>query len=137
MAFAVQHETAIPGGRKAAMKALFDTNILIDYLNGVDAARIELERHSDRLISAVTWMEVLVGVRSDDEEDVVEMFLRDFKVVDITRRVAREATLLRRRSRIKLLDALVWASAQTESALLVTRNTKDFPAADPGVRVPY
>ena len=119
------------------MKALFDTNILIDYLNGVDAARIELERHSDRLISAVTWMEVLVGVRSDDEEDVVEMFLRDFKVVDITRRVAREATLLRRRSRIKLLDALVWASAQTESALLVTRNTKDFPAADPGVRVPY
>lgn len=119
------------------MKALFDTNILIDYLNGVDAARVELERHSDRLISAVTWMEVLIGVRSDEEEDVVEMFLRDFTVVDTTRRVAREAILLRRRSRMKLPDALVWASAQTESALLVTRNTKDFPAADPGVRVPY
>ena len=120
-----------------ALKAFFDTNILIDYLNGVDAARVELERHSDRLISAVTWMEVLIGVRSDEEEDVVEMFLRDFTVVDTTRRVAREAILLRRRSRMKLPDALVWASAQTESALLVTRNTKDFPAADPGVRVPY
>lgn len=119
------------------MKALFDTNILIDYLNGVDAARIELDRYSDRLISAVTWMEVLIGVRSDEEEDVVEMFLRDFRVVDITRRVARDAILLRRRSRMKLPDALVRASAQAEAALLVTRNIRDFPADDPGVRVPY
>ena len=73
------------------MKALFDTNILIDYLNGVDAARKELARHADRYISLVTWMEVLAGVRSDEEQDVVEMFLRDFQVVDVTRRVAREA----------------------------------------------
>lgn len=119
------------------MKALFDSNILIDYLNGVEAAKAEIERHSDRLISAVTWMEVLAGVRSDEEEDVVEMFLREFKVVDITRRVAREAILLRRGARLKLLDALVWASARSESAVLVTRNTKDFPQDDQGVRVPY
>lgn len=65
------------------------------------------------------------------------MFLRDFKVVDITRRVAREAIELRRQKRIRLQDAIIWASARVESALLVTRNTKDFPADEPGVRVPY
>jgi hypothetical protein len=31
----------------------------------------------------------------------------------------------------------VWASARSESALLVTRNTKDFPEDDSGLRVPY
>lgn len=119
------------------MKALFDSNILIDYLNGVEQARAEIERHPDRLISAVTWMEVLIGVRNEEEEDVVEMFLRDFKVVDVTRRVSREAMTLRRSRKIRLPDAIVWASARSESAMLVTRNTKDFPKDDAGVRVPY
>lgn len=113
------------------------TNILIDDLNGVDAAKTELERPGERLVSIITWMEVLAGAHDDDEEDVIEMFLQDFKVVDLTRRVAREAVAIRRARRIRLPDAIVWASARTESALLVTRNTKDFPADDPGLRVPY
>lgn len=50
---------------------------------------------------------------------------------------AAKPRVLRRSSRLKLLDAIVWASARAESALLVTRNTKAFPAGDPGVRVPY
>jgi predicted nucleic acid-binding protein len=58
------------------VKALFDTNILIDYLKGIDAAQAELARHRQPLISIVTWMEVLAGVRTDEESDVVEMFLR-------------------------------------------------------------
>lgn len=119
------------------MKALFDTNILVDYLNGVDAAKAEIERPADRLISLVTWMEVLAGAHDDAEEDVIEMFLRDFRVVDVTRRIAREAVTIRRSRRSRLPDAIIWATARTESALLVTRNTKDFPADDPGIRVPY
>ena len=119
------------------MKAVFDTNILVDYLHGVAAAREELARHRDRFVSIVTWMEVLAGARSEDEEDVIEMFLRDFRVVDLSRRVAREAVELRRARRVRLPDAVIWATARTESALLVTRNTKDFPAGDPGIRVPY
>ena len=121
----------------AAMKALYDTNILIDYLNGVDAARAELDRPVERLVSIITWMEVLAGARDEAEEDVIDMFLRDFRLVDLTRRVAREAVEIRRSRRIRLPDAIVWASARSESALLVTRNTKDFPKDDPGLRVPY
>jgi predicted nucleic acid-binding protein len=123
--------------RPAAMKALFDTNILIDYLNGVDAARTELDRPVERLVSIITWMEVLAGARDEAEEGVIDMFLRDFRVVDLTRPVAREAVEIRRSRRIRLPDAIVWASARSESALLGTRNTKDFPKDDPGLRVPY
>ncbi len=119
------------------MKALFDTNILIDYLKGVEAAQREIYLHDERLISVVTWMEVLAGARSQAEEDAIDMFLRDFRVVEITRGVAREAVKLRRARRLRLPDAAVWASARAESALLVTRDAKDFPADDPGVRVPY
>lgn len=43
------------------MKALFDTNILIDYLNGIAAAKKELDLYESRAISIVTWMEVMSG----------------------------------------------------------------------------
>jgi len=119
------------------VNAVFDTNILIDYLGGVDAARDEMRRYRQRLISIVTWMEVLIGARSEEENDVIEMFLRDFRVIEVSRPIARDAIDLRRAHRIRLPDALIWASARAESALLVTRNTKDYPKNDPGVRIPY
>ena len=119
------------------MKALFDTNILIDYLVGSGEAERELQRYTERLISTITWMEVLAGARDEEEEDVIDLFLRDFGVVDVSRAIAREAVQIRRTRRMRLPDAIIWATARHESALLVTRNTKDFPADDPGVRVPY
>lgn len=119
------------------MTGLFDTNILIDYLKGHPAADTEIARYSRRLVSAVTWMELLVGATGAEEEEVVEMFLRDFTVVPVDRAVARAAVEVRRRERVRLPDAIIRASARVHSALLVTRNTKDFAADDPGVRVPY
>jgi hypothetical protein len=44
---------------------------------------------------------------------------------------------LRQKHRVKLPDAIVWASAQAHSLLLVSRNTKTFSAHHPSVRVPY
>lgn len=121
------------------VKALFDTNILVDYLSGLDAAKKEVERYDERTISIVTWMEVLVGAANEAEADVIAMFLRDFRVVDLTRKIARKAVDMRRggHRRIRLPDAIIWATAHVESALLITRNTRDFPADTPGVRVPY
>ena len=112
-------------------------DILIDYLNGAEPARVEIERARERFISIVTWMEVLAGAHDDEEEDVIDMFLRNFTVVDLTRRIARDAVEIRRTHRLRLPDAIVWASARSESAVLVTRNTKDFAKKQPGVRVPY
>jgi hypothetical protein len=119
------------------VNALFDTNILIDYLNGVEGAKTEMARYRHRLVSIVTFMEVLAGARDDSEEDVIDMFLRDFRIVELTRGLAREAVEIRRDHRVRLPDAIIWATARAESALLVTRNTKDFPSDDPGIRVPY
>ena len=43
------------------VKALFDTCILIDYLNGIQSAKDEIELFKDKAISTITWMEVMVG----------------------------------------------------------------------------
>ncbi len=48
------------------MIAVFDTNILIDALNGIQAADDEYRRYERVLISQITWMEILVGVPEDD-----------------------------------------------------------------------
>jgi predicted nucleic acid-binding protein len=118
------------------MKALFDTNILVDYLNGILAAKDEIARYEQPLISLITWMEVLAGTQADDEAKV-RAFLRRFTCKGIDETVAERTVVLRQTDRIKLPDAIIRATALNESALLITRNTKDFPAEEPGIRVPY
>ena len=116
--------------------ALFDTNIILDHIKGVADAPIELARYDDRAISIVTVIEVLVGV-TPASEATERAFLSRFKVVPLDDAVAEEAAVLRRVHGMKLPDAVVWASARVQGRLLVSRNTKDFPAGDPGVRRPY
>ncbi len=116
--------------------ALFDTNILIDHLNAVPQARKEIERFENRAVSIITWMEVMVGAKADLVEPT-RHFLDGFKVISLDDEIADRAVVLRRAHRIKLPDAVIWATAQVAGRLLVTRNIKDFPADDPGIREPY
>ncbi len=119
------------------MKALFDTNILIDYLKGIEPARQELSRFDDPAISVITFMEVLVGASGDAEETALRKFLRRFERIALSEAIAERAIRLRRAHRLRLPDAIIWATAQEESRLLVTRNTRDFSPDIPGIRVPY
>jgi predicted nucleic acid-binding protein len=116
--------------------ALFDTNILIDHLNAVPQARKEIERFEGRAVSIITWMEVMVGASTDLVEPT-RRFLEGFQVIALDDEIANRAVTLRRAHRIKLPDAVIWATAQTTGRILVTRNTKDFPTDDPGIREPY
>jgi predicted nucleic acid-binding protein len=118
------------------VKALFDTNILVDYLNAVPEARTEFQRYTEKAISIITWMEVMIGA-DDDLEAATRNFLNSFDVVAVDEPIAERAVGLRRSHRIKLPDAIIWATAQAHAMLLVTRNTRDFPDDDPGVRAPY
>ncbi|ADW71060.1 type II toxin-antitoxin system VapC family toxin [Granulicella tundricola] len=121
-----------------AVPSLYDTNILIDYLNGLEAARTELESDvaQDRAISAITWMEVMVGVPQSLEAPV-RRFLSTFKHLPVTRAVSEEAFTIRRQSRVKLPDAIMLATARAHNRVLVTRNTRDFPVQTIGFHVPY
>jgi predicted nucleic acid-binding protein len=96
----------------------------------------KLQRYPQKAISIITWMEVMVGA-GNDVESATRAFLKDFDVVPLDETIAERAVELRRNHRIKQPDAIVWATAQTKALLLVTRNSKDFAADDPSVRLPY
>jgi predicted nucleic acid-binding protein len=118
------------------VKALFDTDVIVDYLNAVPEARTELRRYTEKAVSIITWMEVMIGA-DQALEAATRSFLNGFDVVAVDEQIAERAVSLRRNNRIKLPDAVIWATAQVHAMLLVTRNTKDFPKGDPGVRAPY
>lgn len=115
----------------------FDSNIIIDSLNGNEAARDEIKRAGPAWISRVTWIEVM-SKGGPPQLRAFEAFLSIFQVDDVSDGVCRRASVLRReRPRLKLPDAVILASAQVHGRILVTRNTRDFPANMPGIRVPY
>jgi len=118
------------------MNAIFDSNILIDYLNGVRQAKLELDRYTQKSISIVTWIEVMAGTSSSTEYQT-RLILRAYQLIPMTAAVAERAFVLRRDRKLKLPDAVILATAQEAGLLLVTRNTRDFSAADPQIRIPY
>ena len=118
------------------VKVLLDTNILIDYLNGLEQAQAELNRFDDKAISLITWMEVMIGTTVLTQADT-KLFLATFELLAIDDAVAAHAVLLRQTKRIKLPDAIIWATAQIHHRILITRNAKDFAENEPGVMIPY
>lgn len=119
------------------MKGVIDSDVLIDFLQGVPAARIELERYRQPLCSVISFMELLCGAQTAAERQSAEALLASLGRVELSDEVARRAVELRQTLRLKLPDAIVLASAEVEGCILVTRNTRDFPANDPRVRFPY
>lgn len=85
----------------------------------------------------MAWIEVLSKGSEAMVNDSLE-FLSRFGVDELDDEISRRAAALRReRPRLKSPDAIILATAQIRGRVLITRNTKDFPAAMPGIRVPY
>ena len=119
----------------------FDTGVVVDILAGHEPARSELQRALSRgervWVSRLTWTEVASQATAACVRDV-EAFMAGFSVDEVDEEIAsRAASLRRERSTLGLLEAVVFATAMTRGRVLITRNSKDFPAAMPGVRIPY
>jgi predicted nucleic acid-binding protein len=119
------------------VKAVFDTNILVDYLKGVRAAKEELERYRVRQISIITFIEVMVGAKNAAEERAIRGFLGTFEVLELSAEIAQEAISIRKELRLKIPDAIVYATARTQGCILVTRNMKELKEDWPDIRIPY
>jgi len=137
-------------------KAVLDSNILMDMLNGVTEALTEISYYPESYISSITWSEVMVGCILADlakpptaadpigqaalfptvlagarihvaQTDPVIMF----KAAQI-----RAAGLgMKPQRKVKLTDAIIGATAPALSLMVVTRNPRDFGANI--VRIPY
>ena len=119
------------------MKVLLDTNILIDHLQGHRAASEAISTHIGAAISVITWVEVMSGVPSAEEE-TTRLWLDRFHLIHVDADIAVYAAVLRQERRLDLADALIVATAQASGRTLVTRDRALCRELDdPAVLVPY
>lgn len=127
------------------MSALADTSVLVEYLRGVEPARVLLraallEREEVVSASVLSRIELSIGMRRSERRgtDALMAALRWF-TVDTD--VAREADALARHyapghSGIDAVDYCVAATARVYGMELWTLNVRHFPMF-PGLRTPW
>lgn len=119
------------------MKAVIDSDVLIDFLQGDPRAKAELDQYRDLRYSIISWMEVMCGAGNEAEKDAASLLFSSMRRIELNLSIALRAVHLRKSLKLKLPDAIILASAEEEGCILVTRNTKDFRSSLPAVRVPY
>jgi predicted nucleic acid-binding protein len=123
------------------ISALFDTNILIDALNGYQEPVTEFSFWATPLISAITLIELHAGASLNMKQQVASLIAQngfaviqtDDTIVAIAARI--RSASVRQRAKIALADAIILATAQAHGLMVVTRNKKDFKG--PNIRIPY
>jgi predicted nucleic acid-binding protein len=104
---------------------LLDTNVVIGFLRGDDAAGDLMTRHGAspaRLaVSQITRMERLgFPELTEEARGQIEALLSAITVILLDERIEAAAIALRRRTRLKLPDAIIAATAQTHGLRLLT-----------------
>ncbi len=120
------------------MKAVFDSNIVIDFLDGNPKANEVLSSSEYPIICIITWCEVLAGIKDEEKITEVKKFILDFFwIIQTDFDIAEMAVQIRKKRKLKLPDAMIYATAVVENCQLVTRNSKDFSIIDKRIIIPY
>lgn len=122
-------------------RMLIDTDVLIDFLRGLEQARYFMANLPDQAyISAITVAELHVGVRNGKERIALTEFLDTLETIALDAELAAEGGLLRRdygkSHGVGLNDALIAATALKSRLQLVTLNDKHYPMVK-NMLVPY
>ena len=111
---------------------LVDTDVLIWLLRGKGSARAAVEACSSVEISAVAYMELLQGVRSNAELRLLRRTVRrsGWRILPLTEAIGHRATLYIERfglsHGLRLADALIAATAVEAGAALLTGNARHY-----------
>ena len=120
---------------------LIDTDVLIDFLRGLEQAKHFVASLPEQVyISAITVAELHVGVRNGKERAALTEFLDTLETIALDSELAAEGGLLRRdygkSHGVALNHALIAATALKNRLQLVTLNYKHYPMVK-NLLVPY
>ena len=100
-----------------------DTNILIYFLKG-DQEVIEMLSDKNPVISFITELEVLsFPGDSSDNEEIINGLLKNCSIIDINSEIKKRTITFRKKSNLKLPDAIIAATAQFTGLPLLTGET--------------
>ncbi len=109
---------------------LIDSNAVIDYLgnkfpaNGMQLMNAMIDAVPK--VSIITKIEVLGFNAPPESYLLLEDFMNDAVLFDLTIAVTEQSILLRKSYKIKLPDAIIAATAMVNNMTPITRNTEDF-----------
>ena len=111
---------------------LIDTDVLIWLLRGRASARKLLNGIDEVTLSAVTYMELVQGMRNKEEFRLLRQTIheQDWFVLPIDENISQRATVFIENYALshglQLADALIAASAVESGATLISANTKHY-----------
>ena len=111
---------------------IFDTDVMIWAFRGNGQALQAIDEATERLISSVTYMELLQGVRNKGEMREMKRFLSklNFGVLPLSENVSHRAISIMEETALKsdlgVCDALIFATACEVGETLLSGNRKHF-----------
>jgi predicted nucleic acid-binding protein len=111
-------------------QCLIDTNIISDYFStSLPASGLQfMDSVIDAVprISVITQIELLCWKTDAIKEQMVKDFISDSELLEITPDVILQCVKIRRNKKIKIPDAIIAATAMTNSYTLISNNDRDF-----------
>ena len=111
---------------------LVDTDVLIWFLRGRESAREAIAARRSVELSAVTYMELVQGVRSKEELRLLRLTIQrhGWRILPLTENIGQRATIYLEdyalSDGMRLADALIAASAVESGSVLLTGNERHY-----------
>jgi predicted nucleic acid-binding protein len=119
-------------------KYLLDSDIIIWHLRGrkeITEMLKDLQRSGLPACSAISVLEVQLGIKTKDEEEKTNRFLQSLKVFDVTIDIANIAAKLIREYKVKgvtidIPDSIIASTCILHDLILVTYNRRHYPISE-------
>ena len=113
---------------------IFDTNVLVYLSKYILKPEKILNEATD--ISVITKIEALgYSFKNAEEHKLLFAICSELKVISLTDQIAEETINLKKNYKIKLPDAIIYATALVEKVPLLTNNINDFKLISRGVKL--